>query len=136
MNIAFVQKNILKNPCTVIVSRLINFEHEQILSDHSEYTEKFPRLLIFGKFSNYPYYSSPRLLIFGKISNSPYLPTPLPPPTRLLAIKEYNCSSPPAFKCQRYREDWPSNQNYSINISMQKLFNQSVQFIKSFVRYT
>ena len=66
----------------------------------------------------------------------PVPPNPPPPPTRLLAIKEYNCSSPPAFKCQRYREDWPSNQNYSINISMQKLFNQSVQFIKSFVRYT
>ena len=122
MNIAFVQKNILKNPCTVIVSRLINFEQEQILSDHSEYTGK----------SNHPYYSSPPPINIWKNFQPPHHP----PPTRLLAIKEYNCSSPPAFKCQRYREDWPSNQNYSINISMQKLFNQSVQFIKSFVRYT
>ena len=44
--------------------------------------------------------------------------------------------APPVFKCQRYRVDWLSNKNYSITISMQKSFNQSAQFIKSFARYT
>ena len=49
---------------------------------------------------------------------------------------KYNCSGPPVFKYQIYGVDWPSNQtkNYSIIISIQKLFNQSAKFIKSFVR--
>ena len=37
---------------------------------------------------------------------------------------KYYCSGPPAFKC------------HSITISMQKSFNQSAQFIKSFVTET
>ena len=41
-----------------------------------------------------------------------------------------------AFKCQGYRVDCPLNPKYSTTISMQKSFNQSVQFTKSFVRYT
>ena len=39
MNIAFVKKHSKRNPCTVIVSRLINFEYGQILSYHSEHGE-------------------------------------------------------------------------------------------------
>ena len=47
-------------------------------------------------------------------------------------LAKYNCSGPPAFKCQiQSRAKY-----YSITISMQKSLNQSAQFIKSFVRYT
>ena len=28
----------------------------------------------------------------------------------LKAVTKYNCSRPPAFKCQTYRVDWPSKQ--------------------------
>ena len=46
----------------------------------------------------------------------------------LKTLVKYNCSGPSAFKCQV--------EYYSIIISMEKSFNQSAQFIKSFVRYT
>ena len=37
------KKHSKRNPCTVKVSRLIAFEHEKILSYHSEYTGKYPQ---------------------------------------------------------------------------------------------
>ena len=46
----------------------------------------------------------------------------------LKTLVKYNCSGPSAFKCQV--------EYYSIIIGMEKSFNQSAQFIKSFVRYT
>ena len=49
-------------------------------------------------------------------------------------LAKYNCSGLPAFKCQRYRVE--ENIIPSLSINMQKSFNQSAQFIKSFVRYT
>ena len=49
----------------------------------------------------------------------------------LKTLAKSTCSGPPAFRCQRYRVEY-----YSITISMQKSFNQSVRFIKLFVRCT
>ena len=48
----------------------------------------------------------------------------------LKTLAKYNYGGTPAFTCQSRVE------YYSINISMQKSFNQSAQFIKSFMRYT
>ena len=48
----------------------------------------------------------------------------------LKTLAKYNCNGPSAFRCQRCRVEY-----YSVTISMQKSFNQSVQFIKSFKRY-
>ena len=45
----------------------------------------------------------------------------------LKTLAKYNCSGPSAFTYQRYRVEY-----YFITISMQKSFNQSAQFIKSF----
>ena len=53
----------------------------------------------------------------------------------LKTLAVYNCMSPPAFKCQRFRVHWSSDQNHSITINMQKSFYESAQFIKSFVIY-
>ena len=49
---------------------------------------------------------------------------------------KYNCSDPPAFNCRRYRVDWLSNQKLFHLYQHKKSFNQSAQFIKSFVKYT
>ena len=51
-------------------------------------------------------------------------------------LAKHNWSGPPAFKCQRYRVNSLSNQTFFITISIQKSFNQSAQFIKSFARCT
>ena len=48
----------------------------------------------------------------------------------LKTLAKYSCGGPPAFKRQRYRVE------QNIIPSRPKWFNQSAQFIKSFVRYT
>ena len=47
-------------------------------------------------------------------------------PIKTLAV--YNCRGPTEFECQ--------TKHFCITINIQKPFNQSPQFIKSFVRYT
>ena len=54
----------------------------------------------------------------------------------LETLAMYNCRDTPAFKCQRFRVDWLSNQKLFITTNMQKWFTQSAQFVKSFVRKT
>ena len=52
----------------------------------------------------------------------------------LRTLAKYNRSGPPAFQCKKYRVDWLSSQKLFYHYSMQKSFNESAQFIKSFVR--
>ena len=49
---------------------------------------------------------------------------------------KYNCSGLPAFKCQRYTVDWPSNQKLFHCYQHAKIIQSISQFSKSFMRYT
>ena len=53
----------------------------------------------------------------------------------LKTLAMYYCRDPLAFKCQRYRVDWPSNQKLFHHYQHARTV-QSAQFIKSFVRDT
>ena len=51
----------------------------------------------------------------------------------LKTLTKCNCSGPPRIPMSKIQS---RVEQYSITISMQKSFNQSLQFIKSFLRYT
>ena len=109
---------ITKSSVMEIQNLIMNLKSGPINSNSEQYLFKYVSSIIFQ--NEKPYFG----VIF--VQREFLLKTPA----------KYNCSGPPTLQRQRLTVDQQSNQNYSITISMQKSFNQSPQFVKSFVRYT